>query len=67
MKLHPKIEKALEGANWRIENGGRHRKLFVEDRFVGILPFGSKGDAHTRSVLAIRSQIRRALRNRVRD
>ena len=46
------------GLNYAIENGGRHFKLKLENRLVGILPFG-KGSSDKRAELNIRSQVRR--------
>lgn len=58
------IVQALEasGRRWRIENGGKHRKLFIEDRLVTVLPFKSS-DSNRRGTANIIAAIRRAARD----
>lgn len=64
--IPPLVADELEscGKPWRTENGGRHTKLFVNDRFVGILSrsLADTSWAGKRRVLNIRAQIRRAVR-----
>lgn len=53
------------GFDWRVENGGRHAKVFVANRMVGILPFSKKarhGASNSRSNLNLRAAIRRVVR-----
>lgn len=62
-RLHPLIREALAGADWHIEMGKKHRKLYIDDRLVGIMP-RSKGalrqESDMRKTLKLRQQIRRA-------
>lgn len=55
------IEAELEktGLDWRVEEGGRHAKFFLQSRFVAIAPKGGATDKgrHLKNVVA---QIRRA-------
>jgi len=50
------------GLPWHIESDqGKHIKIFVCDRVVGIWP-RSKKNRRTRAILNIRAQVRRAVR-----
>jgi len=52
------------GKPWRVDNGGKHYKLFVADRFVGIVSRGGTNEAWAGKARAlnIRAQIRRAVK-----
>lgn len=64
MRIDPELTRALDatGKQWRTVNGGRHIKLFVEDRLVGVLPRGGKmnNNSSSRSKMNLLAQIRRA-------
>jgi hypothetical protein len=67
MRLPDIIEKELApiAGRWEVKNGGKHYKLVVDGHLVGVLPHGSgiKGGLFNRSILNIRSNIRRHLAN----
>lgn len=59
------LRKELEesGADYRLELGSKHWKIFVNNAFCGILPVNNKKDQMAGSgLLNIRSQIRREIR-----
>ena len=63
MRIHPDIEAALKatGLPWAVEVGGRHLKLRLNGRFVGICPKGRVKDAmHGHATKNIVAQIKRA-------
>jgi hypothetical protein len=63
--IPPLIADELErcGLPWRIDNGGKHYKLFVGDQFVGVLQRSvTSAWADKRRNLNVRSQIRRIVR-----
>lgn len=62
MKIHPQIREALEstGLLWSIERGGKHFKIRVGGRLVGILPSNMRKEAHSKAILSTVTQIRRA-------
>lgn len=68
MRLDPEVTRALDatGKPWRTVNGGRHVKLFVDDRLVGILPRGGRAtdNAASRSKMNLLAQIRRVGQDR---
>lgn len=63
MRLPGRILAALKatGKPWTLERGGKHIKIRMAGRFVGILPLGgaNEADRATRNTIA---QIRRAAR-----
>ena len=63
-QLPEMIRTELEASKvpWRIENGGRHLKLFIGDRMVGVMPY-DLGEARHRALLNLRAQIRRVNRS----
>lgn len=59
------LKKELDnsGADYRLELGSKHWKLFVNNAFCGILPLNNKKDQMPGcGLLNIRSQIRREVR-----
>lgn len=59
------VRDALEETRlpWEIELGGKHRKIKLGGRLVGILPKGKKmQDAHDRTIKNTVAQIRRTAR-----
>lgn len=50
------------GLPYEIELGGRHAKIKLAGRLVGILPKGSGNEMHSRSLLNTISQVRRMAR-----
>jgi hypothetical protein len=67
MRLDPELTRALDatGKPWRMANGSRHVKLFMDDRLIGILPHN--GRLENRSPNArknLLAQIRRAGQDR---
>ena len=55
------------GLPWEVRNGGRHRKLFIADRMVAILPFGEDASGHPRAMRNTKARIRRFLREHALD
>ncbi len=51
---------AKSGVPFRFQTGGKHHKIFIGDKFAGILPIGKIREGECRESLNIRSQIRRA-------
>ncbi|CAB5187345.1 hypothetical protein UFOVP166_35 [uncultured Caudovirales phage] len=62
MRIHPDIEKAMKatGLPWSVEVGGRHLKLRLNGRFVGICPKGRITDGPGHATKNIVAQIKRA-------
>ena len=62
MKIDPKLLAALEATNlpWVAEEGGKHYKIKLAGRLVGIYPRGKAGKLQSRSLLNTISQVRRA-------
>lgn len=62
-KLDDVVERALEesGVPWTIENGGKHFKIKVGGRLVGVVPKGRRSSAAlgVRAAMNTASQIRR--------
>lgn len=53
----------LEQADeWRIDIGGKHRKLYVNGQFAGILPYGRRQTTDNRPLMNACSQVRQILR-----
>ncbi len=50
------------GLSWDIESGGKHLKVKLAGRLVGIFPRDCRTGGGTRARLNIRAQIRRAAR-----
>jgi len=65
MRLPRAITEALDdtGLPWSVENGGRHAKLKLAGRLVGILPRTAPSESDRRPTLNIVSQIRRMVRD----
>ena len=63
MKLSTAIRETLErsGLPWSLENGGRHIKIRVGGRLVGVYPKGKTPD-NRRGEANVLAQIRRACR-----
>ena len=69
MMLPPDVKEVLDasGLPWRIEEGSRHRKVFVADRLISILPKSNaalrRGTGRTRqnSLAHIRQGIRKVM------
>lgn len=64
VKLPDIVEEELKplAGRWSVKNGGKHLKLFVDDRLVGILSRGNTREkAKDRSAMNLRSNIRRHL------
>lgn len=61
--ISPMVQRELDACPlpWRIEAGGRHRKLYVAGRFITILPYGRAKEAD-RMNLNVCAHIRRAVR-----
>lgn len=61
--LAPYLRELLEasGLEWRVEQGSRHRKVFVAGRMVLALPLSGGRDAGSQSKNAI-AALRRAIR-----
>lgn len=61
MKIPPQVEAALNttGLPWVLEQGGRHQKIKLGGRLVGILPNGKVNTSHKRTLLNTIAQIRR--------
>lgn len=64
MKPPSALKAALDetGLPYEIERGGRHAKIKLAGRLVGILPKGSGNEAHSRSLMNTISQVRRMAR-----
>lgn len=62
MKIPTMIRDELErtGLPWTVEDGGRHNKIRLAGRLVGICPKGKKVFHRNRAELNLVSQIRRA-------
>jgi hypothetical protein len=62
-EITKRVEAILDetGLEWTIENGKKHKKIFLGGRFIGCLSQGSKVPGF-RSVDNIISNIRRAVR-----
>ena len=69
MMLPPDLRHLLDGSglSWRIEEGGRHRKVIVGDLMISILPKSNsnlknngRGRTHRNSMAHIRQGIRKA-------
>ena len=62
IRLNKEIEKVLEklpdGA-YRLEDGGKHFKLYVYDRMAGVIPHNQAKDGAGRGYLNVISQIRK--------
>lgn len=67
MKIPKEIEAALiaTGRPWSTKMGGRHVKLILDGRMVGVLPINGGNSASHRGSLNVISQIRRAARSQV--
>lgn len=63
MKLPRRVRTALEatGLPWSLEAGGKHIKIRMNGRFIGIAPLGG-GHEHDRATRNTIAQIRRAAR-----
>lgn len=63
MKLHRHIKIALDatGLPWSLDRGGRHYKIVLNGRLIGIIPYG-KGTENDRATRNIIAQIRRTVR-----
>jgi len=61
MRIPPLIRDALDtsGLPWEIKEGGRHYKIVVGGKCVGILPYGKTQSADMRSAKNLVAQIRR--------
>lgn len=59
--LPKEIEALLDGIPWHIEQGGRHKKLFVGGRLAGVFPNDFKPTRDRRALLNTRAQVRRAI------
>ena len=55
------LQALLKGVPHRLEKGGKHYKLFVHDKFVGILPYSPSAPAG-RGEKNLESQVKRVLR-----
>lgn len=65
MKIPDIIKRELDACPlpWRIEQGGHHAKIFIEDTFVGIFPLNArKGSTGGRGGMNIRSNIKRYIK-----
>jgi hypothetical protein len=65
MKLPKRIQAALdEVKHYRIEAGGRHIRIFVNEALTGVVPFRTRGDGQDagRATFNVVAQIRRAAR-----
>jgi hypothetical protein len=62
MRMPDGVREALEETRlpWELETGGKHYKVKLAGRLVGVLPKGKYTSAHKRSVLNTITQIRRA-------
>ncbi len=45
---------------WSLEDGGRHRKLRIDGKFVGVLPFGKVLESNGAGARNVLAQVRRA-------
>ncbi len=63
MKIAKKLQAELDasGKNYRLERGGQHIKIYVENFFCGICPANGKSNTN-RAELNVRAQIRRAVK-----
>jgi hypothetical protein len=64
-RLDEDVRAALEatGLPWIVKIGGRHRKVILAGRMVGILPIASNGgEPMSRARMNLLAQIRRAAR-----
>lgn len=61
MKINKFIASELSNTDYKIIEGTKHHKIYVQGVFCGILPKGG-GREMGREVLNIRSQIRRTVR-----
>lgn len=63
MKNVPKeLQKELDmlpAGVWSIENGSRHRRIFIDRQLVGVLPFG-RCDENGRGHKNVLAQVRQA-------
>lgn len=66
MRLHTEIQRALEatGRPWRVCTGGKHAKVYVDDRMVTVIDMDAKR-VRARTPLNAVAQIRRAGRGEV--
>lgn len=53
------IEEALEGADWEVVNGKKHRKIYIGDRLVGVVSHGTS-TSNVRMIQNLAHKIRRA-------
>jgi hypothetical protein len=62
MKLDPKLEQELDatGLPWHTEVGGKHYKIKLAGRLVGVYPKGKVAGPYKRSLLNTITQVRRA-------
>jgi hypothetical protein len=62
VKLPNELREALDntGLPWELELGGKHYKVKLAGRLVGVLPRGKFNGSHKRTLLNTVSQIRRA-------
>ena len=58
--LRPELE--ASGLPWSIDNGGKHLKLRLGGRLIGVLPKGSSHTQDPRATKNLVAQIRRAAR-----
>lgn len=66
-KLPKRTQRVLEELDdsWRLEDGKRHIRIFINETFAGIMPKNCRGDGSggdRRAELNVISQIRRAAR-----
>lgn len=66
MRLHTEIQRALEatGRPWRVCTGGKHAKVYIDDRMVTVMDIDAKR-VRARALLNAVAQIRRAGRGEV--
>jgi hypothetical protein len=63
IKLPKRVKQALEQVgSYRLEQGGKHVRIYVNEVLAGIVPHGVRGDGEIpgRAMLNVVSQIRRA-------
>lgn len=64
MKIPAELREALDktGLPWEIEVGGKHKKLRLSGKLVGIIPLGKQQCRDKRSLLNTLTQVRLAAR-----
>jgi hypothetical protein len=62
MKIPDGVREALEETRlpWGLETGGKHYKVKLAGRLVGVLPKGKHTSTYKRSILNTIAQVRRA-------